>query len=284
VASNFEGAVSMLRGRVCVVTGASRGIGKGIALALGEAGATVYVTGRSDAGGATEGLPGTVQETADAVTHRGGQGVAVRLDHTADAEVEALFARVTQEHGRLDLLVNNAWGGYEQHDWSRFVAPFWEQPLRHWSGMFEAGVRAALSASRLAAPLMLPNRRGLIVHTTAWDRDKYLGNLFYDVAKAAVNRLAFGMARELQPHHVAVVALAPGFVRTERVLAAFAGAGRAPGNLESPEYTGRAVVALAGDANVMARSGRVLTVGQLAAEYGFTDVDGRQWPPFQIEA
>jgi NAD(P)-dependent dehydrogenase (short-subunit alcohol dehydrogenase family) len=198
--------------------------------------------------------------------------------------VEALFARVTQEQGRLDLLVNNAWGGYEQHDWARFVAPFWEQPLRHWSGMFEAGVRAHLVATRLAVPLMLSNHRGLIVHTTAWDRDRYLGNLFYDVAKAAVNRLAFGMARELHPHHVAVVALAPGFVRTERVLAAFAAAGRVPENLESPEYAGRAVVALAADANVMARSGRVLTVGELAAEYGFTDVDGRQWSPFRIEA
>jgi NAD(P)-dependent dehydrogenase (short-subunit alcohol dehydrogenase family) len=268
---------------VAVVTGASRGVGKGIALALGEAGATVYVTGRSNAGGTTESLPGTVQDTADAVTQRGGQGVAVRCDHTADAEVEALFARVKQEQGRLDLLVNNAWGGYEQHEWARFAAPFWEQPMRHWAGMFESGVRAHLAASRLAVPLMLPNRRGLIVHTTAWDRDKYLGNLFYDVAKAAVNRMAFGMARELQPHQVAVVALAPGFVGTERVLAAFAAAGRPPPSLESPEYVGRAVVALAADANVMAKSGRVLTAGQLAAEYGFTDVDGRQWPPFQIE-
>jgi NAD(P)-dependent dehydrogenase (short-subunit alcohol dehydrogenase family) len=268
---------------VAVVTGASRGVGKGIALALGEAGATVYVTGRSDAAGTTEGLPGTVRETADAVTQRGGQGVAVRCDHTADAEVEALFARVAQEQGRLDLLVNNAWGGYERHDWARFAAPFWEQPVRHWSSMFEAGVRAHLVASRLAVPLLLSNGGGLIVHTTAWDRDKYLGNLFYDVAKAAVNRLAFGMARELQPHRVAVVALAPGFVGTERVLAAFAAAGRAPPDLESPEYAGRAVVGLAAGADVLARSGRVLTVGQLAAEYGLTDVDGRQWPPFQIE-
>jgi NAD(P)-dependent dehydrogenase (short-subunit alcohol dehydrogenase family) len=268
---------------VAVVTGASRGVGKGIALALGEAGATVYVTGRSDAGGTTEGLPGTVRETADAVTQRGGQGIPIRCDHMTDAEVEALFARVTQEQGRLDLLVNNVWGGYEHFEWARFAAPFWEQPLRHWPGMFESGVRAHLVATRSAVPLMLSNGRGLIVHTTAWDRDKYLGNLFYDLAKATVNRMAFGMARELQSHQVAVVALAPGFVGTERVRAAFTGAGRVPDNLESPEYIGRAVVALAGDANVMAKSGRVLTVGQLAPEYGFTDIDGRQLSPLQIE-
>src|SRR5215831_6267722 len=275
--------MSVLRGKVVVVTGGSRGVGKGIALALGEAGATVYVAGRSDASGTTEGLPGTIGDTAAEVTRRGGQGVAVRCDHTADAEVEALFARVKQEQGRLDLLVNNVWGGYEHYDRSRFVAPFWEQPLRHWSGMFESGVRAHLVATRLAVPLMLPHRRGLIIHTTAWDRDKYLGNLFYDLAKAAVNRLALGMARELERHQVAVVALAPGFVGTERVRAAFAAAERAPPDLESPAYIGRAMVALAADANILARSGRVLTVGQLATEYGFTDVDGRQWPPFQIE-
>jgi NAD(P)-dependent dehydrogenase (short-subunit alcohol dehydrogenase family) len=276
--------MSSLREKVVIVTGASRGIGKGIALALGESGATVYVTGRSDAGRTTEGLPGTIDETAEAATQRGGKGIAVRCDHTADDEVEALFARVRKEQGRLDVLVNNVWGGYERFDWSRFGAPFWEQPLRHWSGMFEAGVRAHLVASRLAVPLMLAQQRGLIVHTTAWDRDKYLGNLFYDLAKAAVNRMAFGMARELRPHGIAVVALAPGFVGTERVRAAFAAAGRVPSGLESPEYAGRAVVALAVDSEVMNKSGRVLTAAELAEEYGFTDVDGTRWPPFRIEA
>jgi NAD(P)-dependent dehydrogenase (short-subunit alcohol dehydrogenase family) len=270
---------------VAVVTGASRGIGKGIALALGDAGATVYVTGRSDAGASTEGLPGSIGETADAVAQRGGRGVAVRCDHTSDAEVEALFARVKEEQGRLDLLVNSAWGGYEQFDFARFGAPFWEQPMRQWSGMFEAGVRANLLASQFAAPLMIAGRRGLVVHVTAWDRDRYLGNLFYDVAKAAVNRMTVGMAKELRPHDVAVIALAPGFVGTERLRAMFAAAGRTPPELESPEYIGRAVAALAADTtNVMARSGGVLTVGDLAGELGFTDVNARQWPPFRVEA
>jgi NAD(P)-dependent dehydrogenase (short-subunit alcohol dehydrogenase family) len=273
--------MSVLDGKVAVVTGASRGIGKGIALALGDAGVTVYVTGRSDRRSTTEGLPGSVEETAEAVTQRGGQGIAARCDHTVDAEVEALFDRVKLEQGRLDLLVNNVWGGYERFDYSRFTAPFWEQPTRHWSGMFDSGVRAHLVATQQAVPLMLPQGHGLVVHTTAWDRDKYLANLFYDVAKAAVNRLAFGMARELKPHGIAVVALAPGFVGTERVRAAFTAAGRTP-ELESPEYIGRAVAALAADPNLIAKSGRVLTVGELAVEYGFTDIDGRQWPPFHV--
>jgi NAD(P)-dependent dehydrogenase (short-subunit alcohol dehydrogenase family) len=196
--------------------------------------------------------------------------------------VQALFTRIGQEQDGLDLLVNNAWGGYEGYDHAGFGKPLWEQPLRHWDAMFTAGLRAHLVASRLAAPLMLPRRRGLIVCTTAWDRDQYLGNLFYDVAKAAVNRLAFGLARELRPFGIAAVALAPGFVLTERVLAAFAGAAELPASLESPEYAGRAVAALAADPDVLRWSGQVLTAGLLAREYEFTDVDGRQLPPFQI--
>jgi NAD(P)-dependent dehydrogenase (short-subunit alcohol dehydrogenase family) len=272
-----------LAGQVAVVTGASRGAGRAIALVLGEAGATVYVSGRSSRGGpTTEGLPGTVEETAEAVAARGGAGIPARCDHTDDAAVAALFDRVRREQGRLDLLVNNVWGGYEQLDLREFVRPFWEQPLRHWGGMFEAGLRAHLLASRAAVPLLLPQRRGLIICTTAWDRDRYLGNLFYDVAKAAVHRLAWAMARELRPHGIAAVALAPGFMRTERVLAAHA---KSPFDLtptESPEYLGRAVAALAADPEVLSKSGRVLTVGELAQEHGFTDTDGRQPPPFRL--
>ena len=274
--------MSSMRDKVCVVTGASRGIGKGIALALGDAGATVYVTGRSEANRTTENLPGTIQETADEVTRRGGRGLAIPCDHRNDEEVEDVFARIQHVHGRLDLLANNVWGGYEQFDLSQFALPFWEQLSSHWPRMFEAGVRANLVASKFAAPLMISQKRGLIVHTTAWDRDKYLGNLYYDVAKAAVNRMTFGMARELTPHKVAVVALAPGFVGTERVLAAFAGAGRPAPEIESPAYIGRAVAALAADADVMAKTGRVLTVAELSTEYGFTDVNGKQWPAIRV--
>jgi NAD(P)-dependent dehydrogenase (short-subunit alcohol dehydrogenase family) len=277
-----------LQGTVAVVTGASRGAGRGIALVLGEAGATVYVSGRSQRGAdTTENLPGTIDETAEAITAQGGTGIAVRCDHTDEAEVDALFARVQHEQGHLDLLVNNVWGGYEQYD-DTFVAPFWEQPLRHWHGMFEAGVRAHLLASRRAIPLMLPQRRGLLVSTTAWDRDLYLGNLFYDVAKAAINRAAFGLAHELRPHGIAAVALAPGFMRTERVLAAFQvneaqwQATEGLQQTETPAYVGRAIAALAADPDVLQKSGQVLMVGELAREYGFTDVDGRQVPPFRI--
>jgi NAD(P)-dependent dehydrogenase (short-subunit alcohol dehydrogenase family) len=272
-----------LTNTVAVVTGASRGVGRAIAQVLGEAGATVYVTGRSSRAGArTENLSGTVEETAEEVTAHGGTGIGVRCDHTVDVEVEALFARVRQEQGRLDLLVNNAWGGYEQWDGAAFTLPFWEQPLRRWEGMFTAGVRAQLVASRFAAPLLIERGSGLIVSTIAWAYGEYLGNLFYDVAKAAIVRMVFGMARELRPHGVAAAALAPGFMRTERVMAEHA---KSPFDLsvtESPTYTGRAVAALAADREIMVKSGQVLTVGDLAREYGFTDVDGRQPPAFRI--
>jgi NAD(P)-dependent dehydrogenase (short-subunit alcohol dehydrogenase family) len=272
-----------LRGKIAIVTGASRGAGRAIALVLGGEGATVYLTGRSTtAGPATEDLPGTIEETAAAVSVRGGKGIPVRCDHTVDGEVEALFERVRREEGRLDLLVNNVWGGYEEHPGEGFTAPFWEQPLRSWDRMFEAGVRAHFVASRLAVPLMLPRRQGLIINIVAWAFGDYLGNLYYDVAKAATIRMAYGMAQELRPHNITAVALAPGFMRTERVLAAHA---RDPFDLsatESPEYLGRAVAALAADVHVNYRSGSILTAGELAREYGFTDIDGRRPEPFRI--
>jgi NAD(P)-dependent dehydrogenase (short-subunit alcohol dehydrogenase family) len=282
---NSSARTETLSGKVAVVTGASRGAGRGIAVTLGDAGAIVYVTGRSIKGQTTtENLPGTIEETAEIVTTRGGKGIAVRCDHTVDSDVEELFGRVQREQGRIDLLVNNAWGGYEHHDPRKFSAPFYEQPLRHWEGMFTAGVRAALIASRFAVPRMLPRRQGLIVNITAWDRDKFLVNVFYDVAKTAINRMTYGIARELRPHNIAAIAVAPGFMRTERVVAAFERIGNRDymNFTESPEYVGRAVVALASDQNIVEKSGQVLAVGDLAGEYGFTDIDGRRIPAFRM--
>lgn len=201
---------SNLKGTVAVVTGASRGGGRGVALELGAAGATVYVTGRrvrGQPGGGygrflerlgLEAAPGSVEETAEEVSRLGGQGIPVRCDHTDEAQVAALFERVDREQGRLDLLVNNAWGGHQNHV---EALPFWEQPTAHWEGMFQAGLRNHFLASRYAAPLLVRQRRGLIV-TTAWDRERYLHTLYYDVAHAAINRLAFGMAQELRRYGV----------------------------------------------------------------------------------
>jgi NAD(P)-dependent dehydrogenase (short-subunit alcohol dehydrogenase family) len=283
--------MAQLNNIVALVTGASRGAGRGIALELGAAGATVYVTGRSVAGGpATDNVPGTIDETAREVTDRGGRGIAVRCDHTVDADVESLFERIRGDHGRLDLLVNNVWGGYEHRECRPLpLVPFWEQSLHQWDAMFTAGVRAHLTASRLASPLMLPRRRGLIVTTTAnLDPLPYLRNLFYDLAKNAVARLVWAMAQELREHGIAALAVAPGFMRTERVVEAFRRAGapdaiNGPGGpKETTAYIGRAIVALASDERVIEKSGQLVEVGTLAREYGFTDTDGTQPPPFRI--
>lgn len=253
--------------------------------------ATVYVTGRSIRGGpTTDNVPGTLGDTASGVSEHGGTGIAVRCDHSSDADVEALFARIRNDHGRLDLLVNNVWGGYEHPDCRPLtIAPFWEQPLQQWDRMFTAGVRAHLTASRLAAPLMVPHRRGLIVSTTANLRAlPYMKNLFYDLAKNAISHMVWAMAQELREHNVAAVALAPGFMRTERVVEAFTRAGAAQaldgpgGPKETPFYLGRAVVALASDPRVLGKSGELLEVGALAQEYGFTDIDGTQPAPFRL--
>ena len=263
-----------LRHRVAVVTGASRGAGRGIAVVLGGAGATVYVTGRSMHGGPrTLERPGTIDETADEVTRRGGVGIAVRCDHTHDDEVASLFRRVGGEAGRLDILVNNAWGGYEIDPDTDL--PFWEIELRHWDLMFDAGVRAQMTSSRFGVPLMLRTGQGLIVNTT-WVLGTPHGNAFYEVAKTASHQLTASMADDLRDAGVAVVAVSPGFMRGERMNLSPETASRA----ESTEYVGRAVTALASDPNVIEKSGLLLTVVDVAREYGFTDVDGRVMTPF----
>lgn len=272
-----------LNNKVALVTGASRGAGRAIAAVLGEVGATVYITGRTARGAAAvDGLPGTVDDAAEEVSTRGGQGIAVHCDHTVDRDVEALFERIRAEHGRLDLLVNNVWGGYERQAFGIPMDPFWKQPRSQWESMFVAGMRAQLVTSQLAAPLMITEPGGLIISTVAWAYDEYLRNIYYDLKNAAVIRMTRGMAHDLRPHGVAAIAVAPGFMRTERILAAHAAHPFDLSITESPEYLGRAVRALAEDKNIMDKSGQLFTVGDLAREYGFTDVDGRQPAAFRF--
>lgn len=260
--------VAELRGKIALVTGASRGAGKGIALVLGERGATVYVTGRSVRGRPTTlGRPGTIDETAAEVAARGGTSIAIRCDHTVDAEVDEVFRRIRTEQGRLDLLVNNAWSGYEISPDSDLS--FWDIEWRHWDLMFTGGLRAAAYAARVAAPLMIEAGRGLIVNLT-WVLDRPHGHAFYEVVKNATNKMTEQFADDLRPYGVACVAVSPGFMRLERMnlppeVAALT---------ESAEFPGRAIAALAADDNVLAKSGQVLTTPALASEYGFTDVDG----------
>jgi NAD(P)-dependent dehydrogenase (short-subunit alcohol dehydrogenase family) len=266
-----------LQGKIALVTGASRGGGKGIALVLGEEGATVYVTGRSIRGEPTTlGRPGTIDDTAEELAARGGTGIAVRCDHTDDEQVTLLFERVLGEQGRLDVLVNNAWSGYEIAPWSDLS--FWEIEWRHWDLMFRGGLRATAFASTLAAPIMIEAGGGLIVNMT-WVLDRPHGHAFYEVVKNATNKLTEQMADDLRPHGVACVAVSPGFMRLERMDLKPEVAAKA----ESAEFPGRAIAALAADPNVLAKSGGVFTTPALAREYGFTDVDGKQQSAFWDE-
>jgi NAD(P)-dependent dehydrogenase (short-subunit alcohol dehydrogenase family) len=270
--------MSTLAGKVAVVTGASRGVGRGIALGLGEAGATVYVSGRTETEGqGPGGLAGTIHGAAAEVTALGGRGVAVRCDHRDDAQTEALFAQVAREQGQLDILVNNVWGGYEHFaDGTEFWTErgFWDAPLSRWDSMFAAGVRAHYVSGVLAVPLMLPQKRGLIVNTSFFAAQKDDAGVAYGVAKAADDRMAALMAHELHPHGIAAVSLYPGLVRTEGVLRAAEHFDLS--NSESPQFLGRAVAALAADPQVLAKSGRWLVAAELAEEYGFTDTDGKR--------
>jgi NAD(P)-dependent dehydrogenase (short-subunit alcohol dehydrogenase family) len=273
-----------LSDRIALVTGASRGAGAAIAAVLGEAGATVFVTGRSSRAGArTDDMPGAVEDAADAVSARGGRGIGVVCDQTSPEQVDALMARIGDEHGRLDVLVNNAWGGYERYDGASFAAPFWEQPLqRRWDGMFGAGVWPTMLTSHRAAPLLADG--ALVACTIAWAFGAYTGNAMYDAAKACIARFAFAMAHDLRERGVTAVAIAPGWMRTERVMAAHAAEQFDLSSTESPEYVGRAIAHLAADPERLSRSGSILTAGELAREYGFTDVDGSQPAPFTIPA
>jgi NAD(P)-dependent dehydrogenase (short-subunit alcohol dehydrogenase family) len=264
-----------LAGTVAVVTGASRGIGKGCALELGAAGATVYLTARSVSED-DHPLPGTVGATAEEVDALGGTGIAVALDHRDDDAVEALFGRVLDDHGRLDVLVNNAFIVTDQLTSGR---PFWEVPISNWDDMIDVGTRSAYVASVFAARAMVEAGAGLIVNVSSSGAEEYAWQVAYGVGKCALDRITADTAHELRPRGVTVVSVWPGFVRTERIDMGVA-AGLLPESLdlstsESPRFVGRAVVALATDPDVARWTGRAVPARDLADEYGFTDVDGR---------
>jgi NAD(P)-dependent dehydrogenase (short-subunit alcohol dehydrogenase family) len=286
-----------LQGKVALVAGATRGAGRGIAIALGEAGATVYCTGRSSRKNrkATPGRPETIEETAELVTAAGGRGIAIKVDHLEQSEVKKLVAMIKRRHEGLDILINDVWGGDAL---TEFGKPFWTTNLNNGLQMLKQAIHSHIITSYYAVPLMLGRRGAIIFEITDGDAFYYRGNLFYDLVKISVIRLAFAMAHELRKKNVTSVALTPGFLRSERVLEHFGvteanwkDAGKksinpdrnspdqndAPGDFmvsESPRYIGRSVAALASDPKVKAKSGRVFSTWGLAREYGFTDTDG----------
>src|SRR5262245_3266303 len=260
-----------LAGRVAIVTGASRGIGKGCALELAAAGATVYLTGRTLREGEAP-LPGTVLATAAEIEAEGGQAIAVPCDHRDDAAVESLFARVDREQGRLDVLVNNAFQIPRELTAGK---RFFETPISNWDDMIDVGTRSAYVASAFAARRMTAHGSGLIANISSSGAAKYAWHVAYGVGKAALDRLTADTAHELREFGVAVVSIWPGFVRTERIEKyASALSELADVRSESQRFTGRAVAALAADPDVIRLSGRALASRDVALQYGFTDVDG----------
>ncbi|HET6403818.1 MAG TPA: SDR family oxidoreductase [Candidatus Thermoplasmatota archaeon] len=270
-----------LEGKVALVAGATRGAGRGIATALGEAGATVYCTGRSSRAAGTTGRPETVEETAEIVTARGGRGISARVDHRDEAQVKALFERVRAEQGRLDVLVNDIWGGDALTEWGK---PFWEIDVQKGLAMMRTALDTHLVTARHGVPLLVERGAGLVVEVTDGDHGRYRGSFYYDLVKNAVVRLAHAMHEELRSHGVTALAVTPGFLRSEAMLDHFGvteanwrdGAKADPNFLasETPLYVGRAVAALAADPHVARRGGRVWASWTLADEYGFTDADG----------
>ena len=269
-----------LTGKVAVVTGASRGIGKGIALALAAEGATVYVTGRTVTAG-TYPLPGTVGETADECTARGGKGIAVQVDHAQDEQVAALFEQVESEQGRLDILVNNA---FALPDDLTDPESFWEKPLSNWQ-MVDVGVRSNYVAAWHAAKIMVPQKSGLIVAISGYTGVSYTYGVIFGTSKSAVDRMSRDMAVELKPHNIASVSLWQGLTLTERAernLSQIDGLkGRAatrPADACSPEFPGLVINALVNDPAMLEHSGGTFITAELAKHYGVKDIDGKEIP------
>ncbi len=280
--SMYGSSMTTLRGKVALVAGATRGAGRGIARALGEAGATVYCTGRSSTGVSSDlGRPETIEETAALVTTAGGVGIAVRVDHTDEASVERLFDRVRESHGQLDILVNDIWGGDALTEWGKRC---WEVDVQTGFTMMERAIHTHIITNRYGVPLMLDGPGGVVIEVTDGAFYGYRGQLFYDLCKMSVIRLAYAMSVELSDRPISVVAVTPGFLRSEAVLEHF---GVTEDNWreaiskdphfavsETPLLVGRVIAALAADPEVGSRSGQVLTSWALARHYGVTDVDG----------
>jgi NAD(P)-dependent dehydrogenase (short-subunit alcohol dehydrogenase family) len=275
-----------LAGRIALVSGATRGGGRGIAIALGEAGATVYATGRSTRERRSEmDRPETIEETAELVTAAGGEGIAVAVDHLVPDQVRALIERIDSDHGRLDVLVNDIWGAEHLFEWD---TPVWEHDLDRGLRLLRLAIDTHLITSHHALPLLVREPGGLVVEVTdgtaAYNADHYRVSMFYDLAKTAVIRVAWAQAQELGSHEGTAVALTPGWMRSELMLEHYGvsesnwreGAERTPHFCisETPRYVGRAVAALAGDPNRSRWNGQSLSSGQLAQVYGFTDLDG----------
>ncbi|MFJ9592074.1 SDR family oxidoreductase [Streptomyces virginiae] len=275
-----------LEGRVALVAGATRGAGRGIAVQLGARGATVYVSGRSTRGRRSEyDRPETIEETAELVTAAGGRGIAVVADHLVPAEVEALVRRIDTEQGRLDVLVNDIWGGETLFEWDSTV---WEHDLDKGLRLLRLAVETHAVTSHFAVPLLLREPGGLVVEMTDGTADynsaHYRVSFFYDIAKSSVLRMAFALGHELGPRGATAVALTPGWLRSEMMLDAYGvteetwrdALTKAPhfAISETPAYVGRAVAALAADPEVSRWNGKSLSSGQLAQVYGFTDLDG----------
>jgi NAD(P)-dependent dehydrogenase (short-subunit alcohol dehydrogenase family) len=275
-----------LAGKVALVSGATRGGGRGVAVALGEAGATVYATGRSTREQRSEiDRPETIEETAEQVTAAGGEGIAVAVDHLDPGQVAGLVERIDAEHGRLDVLVNDIWGAEHLFDWNK---PVWEHDLDNGLRLLRLAIDTHLITSHHALPLLVRNPGGLVVEvtdgTTEYNADHYRVSLFYDLAKTSVIRMAWALGQELRDHHGTAVALTPGWMRSEQMLENHRvtesnwreATERTPHFCisESPRYLGRAVAALAGDPDRSRWNGQSLSSGQLAQVYGFTDVDG----------
>lgn len=274
-----------LSGTVCLVAGASRGVGRGLARGLGEAGATVIVTARSsETGPRTETRPEAIEDTAREVDAAGGHGHHYLCDHTSERAVDELVHWALRRFGRIDVAVSSVWAGNEGYDGERYPdgsawgTPFWRRSAEPFLGYLRGGPYPALLLARAVAPAMVAARSGLIALVSFDTAEGYLGDVFYDAAKAATNRLAGAFAAELAPHGVTALGLSPGFVATERVR----DLGQESLATESPLYAGRALAALAADPEIAAQAGRVLHAGDLAPIYGFTDADGRQPERFRV--